>query len=402
MEWRCPDDPLHWLALGGVDPACPGSRGGCDSWPPLAGGEPFAGGQQPPPAGGQQMASPLSSPPLTISLINMFDEDHLSDDALLHVAFFLPAAEDLLRFALACRRFGAARTTATTTLSMAEESARRWLAGRSEQERGWAPQRGSESWLGLMREVELLLLPLAFSHSNPGVVLSDNLTVASVDPSDSNALPQDLRVVTAASRVVMRSGRHFVQFTAVSGETAMFGAIRPGLDLGNLPFAGTKQEQELQLRQVRLSCFFEEREKTRCDACNQRLRAPVRCNLLQCWGCKADVWAATKNPPDAEAAAAAIRPAARDPHAQDGHCMYISLTGKHQDHGSTWRAWDGMQGATDGDRIGMLLDLDQGSMTLYKNGDLLGRMVAGGLSGEYCWAATMLFGWDTMRIGNFL
>lgn len=198
----------------------------------------------------------------------------------------------------------------------------------------------------------------------------------------------------------MRSGRHFVQFTAVSGETAaMFGAIRPGLDLGNLPFAGTKQEQELQLRQVRLSCFFEEREKTRCDACNQRLRAPVRCNLLQCWGCKADVWAATKNPPDAEAAAAAIRPAARDPHAQDGHCMYISLTGKHQDHGSTWRAWDGMQGATDGDRIGMLLDLDQGSMTLYKNGDLLGRMVAGGLSGEYCWAATMLFGWDTVRIG---
>jgi len=79
--------------------------------------------------------------------------------------------------------------------------------------------------------------------------------------------------------------------------------------------------------------------------------------------------------------------------------MYISLTGKHQDHGSTWRAWDGMQGATDGDRIGMLLDLDQGSMTLYKNGDLLGRMVAGGLSGEYCWAATMLFGWDTVRIG---
>ena len=52
--------------------------------------------------------------------------------------------------------------------------------------------------------------------------------------------------------------------------------------------------------------------------------------------------------------------------------------------------WEGMQTAKEpGDRIGMLLDLDQGSMTVWKNGVQLGVM-AEGLSGPYwCWAAEM-------------
>ena len=59
--------------------------------------------------------------------------------------------------------------------------------------------------------------------------------------------------------------------------------------------------------------------------------------------------------------------------------------------------WEGMQNATkEGDRIGMLLDLDQGSMTVYKNDERLGVM-ATGLSGEYSWAAAM-FGGDNVRI----
>eukprot|EP01046_Picozoa_sp_COSAG06_P038611 COSAG06_NODE_4471_length_4220_cov_5.208202_9_plen_40_part_01 len=38
----------------------------------------------------------------------------------------------------------------------------------------------------------------------------------------------------------------------------------------------------------------------------------------------------------------------------------------------------------EGTRIGMLLGLDQGSMTVYKDDERLG-VVATGLSGEYCW-----------------
>ena len=39
-----------------------------------------------------------------------------------------------------------------------------------------------------------------------------------------------------------------------------------------------------------------------------------------------------------------------------------------------------------GDRIGMVLDLDQGSMTVWKNDEKLGVMVAEGLRGSLCWA----------------
>ena len=37
----------------------------------------------------------------------------------------------------------------------------------------------------------------------------------------------------------------------------------------------------------------------------------------------------------------------------------------------------------------MLLDLDQGSMTVWKNGVKLGVMVVRGLSGSFCWVVTM-------------
>ena len=54
------------------------------------------------------------------------------------------------------------------------------------------------------------------------------------------------------------------------------------------------------------------------------------------------------------------------------------------------RDWEGMQAVREqGDRIGMLLDLDQGSMSVWKNGELLGVMQAEGLSGPLCWAVAL-------------
>ena len=53
------------------------------------------------------------------------------------------------------------------------------------------------------------------------------------------------------------------------------------------------------------------------------------------------------------------------------------------------RDWEGEQGAYEDDRIGMLLDLDQGIMTVWKNDVKLGVMVAEGLSGPFCWAVSL-------------
>ena len=71
----------------------------------------------------------------------------------------------------------------------------------------------------------------------------------------------------------------------------------------------------------------------------------------------------------------------------DGHCFYYTASGLRF---PGYRDWEGMQAAREqGDRIGMLLDLDQGSMTVWKNDEQLGVMQAEGLSGPLCWAVSL-------------
>ena len=50
----------------------------------------------------------------------------------------------------------------------------------------------------------------------------------------------------------------------------------------------------------------------------------------------------------------------------------------------------------DGDTIGMLLNLDEGTLTVYKNNRRLG-VLKDGLSGSYCWCATVWEG-DTVAV----
>ena len=87
---------------------------------------------------------------------------------------------------------------------------------------------------------------------------------------------------------------------------------------------------------------------------------------------------------------------------EDGHCFYSTNEGFR---GNKWSPgnhdWEGMQTANEpGDRIGMLLDLDQGSMTVWKNDVRLGVMVAEGLVGPYCWAAEVLTEGVSVRVSS--
>ena len=86
-----------------------------------------------------------------------------------------------------------------------------------------------------------------------------------------------------------------------------------------------------------------------------------------------------------------------------GHCFYYTANGEWCPgpffRGSYYEGdWEGMQTAGLGDRIGVLLDLDQGSMVVFKNDERLGVMVASGLSGEFCWAAALRFEGTAARI----
>lgn len=83
-----------------------------------------------------------------------------------------------------------------------------------------------------------------------------------------------------------------------------------------------------------------------------------------------------------------------NPHDQLGHCFFRTAVGCCEPGGVAWR---GAQPAREGDRIGLLVDLDDGSVVVSKNDVRLGLMVPPGglpdgslrLQGELCWAVAV-------------
>jgi hypothetical protein len=272
-------------------------------------------------------------------MVGMLSPDLLTAAAsvIIHrIATSLTDPVDLLSFLLVHPRFvtkciaapltssggggsAAAAASETEMWSIPEEAARLWIAECSEQERGWVPRRGRESWLGLMLELQLLRRAAVFGRSHKTAIsVSDHRAGGSLVSALRYAawLDNDYGWFrSAASKVVMRAGRHYAVFTL--GESLpVCGVIRPDWDV---------------------------------EGGQHAHHAPPRGD-----GCAS-------------------------------HCFFyagsgVKFPGNHE--------WEGMQSARMGDRVGLLLDLDQGSMTVYKNGERLGVMVSG-LSGEYCWAVVL-------------
>jgi len=80
-------------------------------------------------------------------------------------------------------------------------------------------------------------------------------------------------------------------------------------------------------------------------------------------------------------------------------CMYCVNNGFC--HSSDWggsnesiitdSTWEGMQPTTSGDELGLLLNLEEGTLSVYKNGRKLGVMKRG-LAGPYCWVVSLYRG----------
>ena len=73
---------------------------------------------------------------------------------------------------------------------------------------------------------------------------------------------------------------------------------------------------------------------------------------------------------------------------QQGHCFYFTHTGHRTSDGHPQEHWEGMQRARRGDRIGLLLDCDEGTVTVFRNGTKLGK-IDEGLDSEYNWAVAL-------------
>ena len=87
----------------------------------------------------------------------------------------------------------------------------------------------------------------------------------------------------------------------------------------------------------------------------------------------------------------------KDAHNHSEHVFFDAIDGRRWPAGAE-QTWDGQQGANVGDRIGLLLDRSDGSLSVYKNDVRLGVMVSSGLAGEYCWAVSLYNKDDRVRI----
>ena len=67
-------------------------------------------------------------------------------------------------------------------------------------------------------------------------------------------------------------------------------------------------------------------------------------------------------------------------------------------HNDDEQDWPGMQGYSRGDVLRLLLDSDAGTLTVKKNGTLLGVAVTSGLTGDLCWAVSCCCTGDSVRI----
>ena len=76
-------------------------------------------------------------------------------------------------------------------------------------------------------------------------------------------------------------------------------------------------------------------------------------------------------------------------------CQYVTLTGGRMSW-TNWAGeeqlvadWEGMEGYRTSQILGMLLEMNEGTLAVYKDNRRLGVM-KDGLSGPYCWLATLL------------
>ena len=147
---------------------------------------------------------------------------NIPDDVALAIACALGAPPlDLLRLTMTCRCF---------TRSVVNEAARRWLAVQPEAAQRRVPRRATDCWLGLMHELRELRLSARLSRATPGITL---LAGGSVARNHTRSFWGG-RFEVAASKVVMRAGRHRAHFSmrptttkTDNDEAKMFGVIRP-------------------------------------------------------------------------------------------------------------------------------------------------------------------------------
>ncbi|EJK43822.1 hypothetical protein THAOC_37695 [Thalassiosira oceanica] len=268
----------------------------------------------------------------------------LDSDLLLRCASYLDA-DGLAWLGRASAAFG--KPQDGQQRSLANEAAhQRFRRSATDEERRCLPKHDDESDIGLYRALEQLRAPLSFDEL-AGSGFSPQENPARVTHTRSNGCYWS----TAVTGHVMRGGRHFVEFAITNNDDQYppcvhLGVIRPvsltnGIDLG-ADWWGSVDP-------ARVASLYK-------PAVSEKLRSQRTAK----WG------------------------------DSDIHCCgYFCSSGRCEvtdwDTNVTYSEWHGHEGLDGSGTIGLLLDLDEGTLSVFKNYRRLGVMKRGGLSGEYCW-----------------
>jgi len=275
--------------------------------------------------------------PAVMTVTVTVDLSRVDTDLITHITSFLGTPRELLDLALTCKSFGWRQPTSARNLSLVEEVACQAVFSRAtDAERSCLPRHvsGTTTWLSILHRFEHLLtfdvlLGRHIEHQN-----GDNFSVHSTINWLGTAV---------SSHYVMRSGTHYAEFE-ITGMPSV-GIVRPmpNLDSGAIGdyclFVGHQLSGSTELYPTFLA---------------QRSDEWSACNVHAChYNCESG-----------------------DMEWTDWNIEYEFV------------GWEGMEGCRTGDCVGLLLNLDEGTLAVYKNNRRLGVM-KGGLSGTYCWYVTI-------------
>ena len=265
-------------------------------------------------------------------------------DVLGLLATFLDA-DELCQVKATCKALGSRDESAFEGLSMTEEAARRiFEQSASDEEKGMLPRHDGEGWIELYHHLLMLRARLTFDQ----LIGVDYISYQEDDEAAVETTLCDFSEGESSAicgNHIVRVGKHWATFNCSSSRACLgsqsVGVIRP------LPGWDQRSLDEFH---PATPIFWEDLRRER----TSRWEGDVDfCRFSLC---------------------------------EEGECYY-SNWGVPPESESTWEDWEGVDNY-DGriGELGMLLDLDSGTLSVYQDGRRLGTL-NDGLAGVYCWFA---------------
>lgn len=339
------------------------------------------------------------------------------DEVIMGIACALDSPVDLLRLGVACRRFrvrlwsvasrkdkedssvGAMSVADPEPLSTIAEAARRWVLARPKQQQDWVPMRPGDSRLSLMYELTRLAEAPQFSHALSTRVVISTSQIA--DIGGGAPLATYLRA-TAKTKSVKPAVRHLAEAKVKAANAALLQQVGEacGPVASHLNLVGPTRKRLGPSDHLN-------RSNVRDALCAPVMRAGRHYIQFTVDQVPAELPVTRTTRP--EAWVGVIRPGWEDRlfgHSYKGRCFYRTDTGRKvpsaQDGAfpaAIGSYWEGMHPAENGDRVGLLLDVDAGALTVYRNDVYLG-VVATGLTKQFRWAVRIHSTTTTVRVDS--